>query len=154
MTTDSGEVSEAPKDLRGFSSGGESVCSNTPPRSKRSDAQGDAVLDEGRERDRLGHDVGNHTRSRDVRDRDVALLHLLADEVLRQAKVASAVVKLRVARKSVGALVVAEELDRSAGSLRKLGQELRQVDRLLRGVRETEVLCLRRRGGNARLKLG
>jgi hypothetical protein len=28
MTTDSGEVSEAPKDLRGFSSGGESVCSN------------------------------------------------------------------------------------------------------------------------------
>ncbi|PAK71456.1 hypothetical protein B8W95_14175, partial [Staphylococcus pasteuri] len=69
-----------------------------------SDAQGDAVLDEGRERERLGHDVGNHTRSRDVRDRDVALLHLLADEVLRQAKVASAVVKLRVARESVGTL--------------------------------------------------
>ena len=77
------------------------------------------MLDEGRERERLGHDVGNHTRSRDVRDRDVTLLHLLADEVLRQAKVANAVVELRVARESVGALVVAEELDWFARSLRQ-----------------------------------
>ena len=38
------------------------------------------MLDKGRERERLGHDVGNHERSRDVSDRNVALLHLLADE--------------------------------------------------------------------------
>jgi hypothetical protein len=50
------------------------------------------------ERERLGHDAGNHTRSWDVRDRDVALLHLLADQVLCQARVTSVVVELRVAR--------------------------------------------------------
>ena len=91
--------------------GGENICSNTPPRLRQSDAQGYAVLDEGRERQRLVSHIGNHTRSRDVRDRDIALLHLLADEVLRQAQVWSAVVELRVARESVGALVIDEELD-------------------------------------------
>ena len=47
----------------------------------------------------------------DVHDCDVALLHLLADKMRRQAKEASAVVELRVARESVGALGVAETLN-------------------------------------------
>ena len=74
--------------------------------------------------------------------------------VLLQAKVSSAVVELRVAQESIGALNVAKELGWFAQFLRELRQELRQVDHLLADVRETEILCLRQRGGDARVQLG
>lgn len=83
----------------------------------------------GLEREKLGHDVGHHTRSQVMQDPNTTLLHLLEDEVLRQTKVPSAVVELRVAQESllIDTLVVAKELNWFTGSLRELREEL--IDR-------------------------
>ena len=54
-----------------------------------------------------------------------------------QAKVSNVIVELQVAREG---FAVTKELGWLARSLRKLRQELQQVDGFLRGVRETKIL--------------
>lgn len=57
----------------------------------------------------------------------VALLDLLADNVLREAEMASSIVGLRVAQEGIGTLIVPEEHHEAVLALRQLGEELRRV---------------------------
>ena len=89
------------------------------------------MLNKGGHRQRLGHDVGYHLRRWDVLDSQVALLDLLADKVLCEAEVAGPIAEMWVARESVGTLIVPKQHHRAFLALRKLSEELRQMDCLL-----------------------
>lgn len=84
--------------------------------------------------------VSNYAHSRDMRDRDVSQLHLLADKVLCQVKLPIAIVALRVAREGVGALDCCQKARSSRLIPAQASQELRQADGVLLGMQETEVL--------------
>ena len=109
---------------------------------------------EGRSRKGLCHDIGDHLGGRNVIDFDETLLNLFSDEVFVQSKVTSTVVELRVARESVGTLVVAEEGGGMGKGVAEFGEKLREEDGFFRRMGKTEVLSFGGGTSDSRLKLG